>query len=333
MMGRQSHARALRSFAQTLAIALPLGAGLGCLGDPMNLGDYTTQGKDPSGGSTMTVTGTASATAGSSEGTTGTSSGGTTTTTTGSTSSTGSTSGSSSSETDTTAGPDPNPGLLDVDGVEVSFLDLDIRYPGAPALELTDEMLGEPLEFSGHIHDTGEINLAYAHTYDDYRVQSTRLYVETPVFFDPMVTAFAHMETTITAVDEEAQDLNEVAIDSFELLDLAAAEAATQKGCTWVDENYALIDKSLFKDSDAWESAWMFFEIDPDLDLNALPYESTVSIERWDQKAGIVVTRCGQHELKDIMIGGSWLHYDVVFDMNAEEIVRVIVRHYSYFEE
>ena len=105
------------------------------------------------------------------------------------------------------------------------------------------------------------------------------------------------------------------------------------KGCAWVDENHAAIDLNKFKDADAWEDAAAFFELDEELDLNGVPYEPGVELLRWDTGADVAQFRCGQHTLADLMIAGSWLRYDVVYDLGGDDILRVLIRHYSYFEE
>ena len=83
-------------------------------------------------------------------------------------------------------------------------------------------MLGQGLSISGLLHDTGEINLVFAHRYDDYRIQRARLYVETPVLVDPLATVFAAIESTVTVVDELAQDQNEISIEEYAVLDEGA---------------------------------------------------------------------------------------------------------------
>jgi hypothetical protein len=197
-------------------------------------------------------------------------------------------------------------------------------------------MVGDKVTLSGTLQDTSAINLFRTHAYNGFRVSQRRLYVKNPVlqktgpdFWKPV---FCLVEARITKVDEVSQDHNEIEVLSHKEIDMKPVLNGLKKAAKWVKENRTTIDINKIKEKPVKNK--LIAEAIRDADLNKKPYQEINEIKGVDIKRGIAEFLCGRYVLTETpQLRGDFVDILIVYDLNKQKIVRVIVDRTGYFLE
>ena len=200
---------------------------------------------------------------------------------------------------------------------------------------LTDKDLGVSTTLFGKLHDTGAIDLFYAYWYDGRQISSRRYYVKNHIYKQPHSSLWVKVEATITNVDSRLNDKHEIQINTYHGLntkEIQAIARASANSVQWLSKNLHLIDLNRFKDDRS--KSILISEERWNSDFNKLNKKGSIEISSLDMKRGIAEIVCSRYVIEEVpRHHASYIDLVMVYDLNNDVPIRLIVRPNGYFLE
>jgi hypothetical protein len=194
---------------------------------------------------------------------------------------------------------------------------------------LSKDLLNKEDTFYGLLHDTGVLNMLYTYRFDGEKVFSRRYYLKNRILKDRLNSIWVKLNGKHSSVEYGKEEID---TDSFERLGEMEnkIENAKHYSCNTVNQQRIFYDLNNYKETDRFKSAFSDFK---DVNLNMLGFRSDSSLTFIDFDKMIVGFDCGKAILTESVIRGDYLTYYAIYDLNSENLIKVIIVNTGYFME
>ncbi len=194
---------------------------------------------------------------------------------------------------------------------------------------ISKELLNKEATFYGLIHDTGAINMLYTYRFDGEKLYSRRYYVKERIFKDPINSIWVKLNGKYSSVEYDKQEIDAM---SFERLDEIESKIETARyySCNIVNQQRIFYDLNNYKETDRFKKAFSDFQ---NVNLNMLQFRPDSSLTFIDFDEMIAGFDCGGTILTESVIRGDYLTYYAIYDLNSENLIKVIIVNTGYFME
>ena len=194
---------------------------------------------------------------------------------------------------------------------------------------LSIDSLNKEAVFYGLLHDTGAINMLYVYRFDGEKVYSKRYYLKERIFKDPINSIWVKLNGKHSSVEYGKEEID---ADSFERLGEMEnkIENAKHYSCNTVNQQKIFYDLNNYKETDRFKRAFSDFQ---NINLTMLQFRTDSSLTFIDFDKMIVGFDCGETVLSESVIRGDYLTYYAIYDLNSENLIKVIIINTGYFME
>lgn len=194
---------------------------------------------------------------------------------------------------------------------------------------LSRNLLSKEVTLYGLLHDTSAINMFYTYRFDGEKVYSRRYYLKGRIFKDPIKSIWVKLNGKYSSIEYGKEEIDAT---SFETLDEIEnkIENAKYYSCNIVNQQRIFYDLNNYKETERFKRTFSNFQ---NVNLNMLQFRPDSSLIFIDFDKMIVGFDCGKTILTESVIRGDYLTYYAIYDLNIENLIKVIIVNTGYFME
>ncbi len=194
---------------------------------------------------------------------------------------------------------------------------------------LSTDFLNKEVTLYGLLHDTSAINMLYTYRFDGEKVYSKRYYLKDRIFKDHVKSIWVELNGKYSSVEYGKEEIDATNFERLEEME-NKIENAKQYSCDIVKEQRIFYDLNNYKETDRFNKVFSGLQ---NINLNMLQFRPDSSLTFIDFDKMIAGFDCGKTILKESVISGNYLTYYAIYDLNSENLVKVIIVNTGYFME
>lgn len=194
---------------------------------------------------------------------------------------------------------------------------------------LSTDLLNKEVTLFGLLHDTGAINIFYAHRFDGEKVYTRSYYLKERIFKDRLKSIWVKLNGKYSSIEYGKEEIDATSFERLGEIE-NKIENAKYYSCNIVKERRRFFDLNNYKKTNRFKNAFSDFQ---NVNLNMLPFRPDSNLTFIDFDKMISGFDCGKVILRETMIRGDYLTYHAIYDLNSENLVKVIIVNTGYFME